>query len=244
MSPKVSIIIPCYNSEKWVSQCILSAINQSYENIEVIAVDNESTDGTLDVLKDIQSKKPSLRILTAPNIYPNCWDEARSEAYKHLTGDYFTVIGSDDYLSENYIENCLKYVLAAPEKILVFQSPMMGVRSDTHISTGEVMHSYRSIKQFKEMSLTQCPVNSPTVLYNRKLLKDGALQTKPEKFGGAADYNLYCQLAEDNILIYPAPRWLGFYYRWHEEQATWKVQSEGKNYDKLIQDYWRQKWNL
>ncbi len=45
-SKKVSIILPCYNAEKWVKEAVDSAINQTYENIEVIAVDNESTDST------------------------------------------------------------------------------------------------------------------------------------------------------------------------------------------------------
>ena len=39
MKPKVSIIVPCYNSEKWVEECVVSALTQNYENIEVIAVD-------------------------------------------------------------------------------------------------------------------------------------------------------------------------------------------------------------
>ena len=51
MNPKVSIIIPCYNSEQWVEKSIMSALNQDYENLEVIAVDNESTDKTYSILE-------------------------------------------------------------------------------------------------------------------------------------------------------------------------------------------------
>ena len=244
MKPKVSIIIPCYNSEKWVLQCVSSALNQTYENIEVIAVDNESTDGTFNIIKEIQKENPSLKVSSTPNIYPNCWDEARGEAYKLATGEYFTVIGSDDFLGKEYIEKCMKYILFAPEKILVFQSPIMGIRSNTEILTGEIKHYYHSINEFKKMCLECCPVNSPTVIYNRSLLRGGLLKTEPKKYGGAADYNLYCKLADNNIMIYSAPQWLGFYYRWHEDQATWKVSKEGKNYDKLIQNYWKNEWNL
>ena len=56
--------------------------------------------------------------------------------------------------------------------------------------------------------------------------------------------HLYCKLADNNVMIYPAPRWLGFYYRWHPQQATWKVQHEGKGYDQMIQTFWKEKWNL
>jgi hypothetical protein len=109
---------------------------------------------------------------------------------------------------------------------------------------GEVKHFYYSLNEFKKMCLEKCPVNSPAVFFNSKLLEKDILKTKPELYGGAADYDMYCNLAENNVIIYPAPRWLGFYYRWHEEQATWKVQKEGKRYDQEIQDFWRNKWNL
>ena len=77
MNPKVSIIIPCYNSEKFVEECVASALWQSYPEIEVIAIDNESTDNTLAILHEIKRRDSRLIIDTAKNIYPHCWDEAR-----------------------------------------------------------------------------------------------------------------------------------------------------------------------
>ena len=65
MKPKVSIIIPCYNSEKWVEECVVSALTQNYENTEVIAVDNESTDSTVKILMDIKEQYPKLIISSA-----------------------------------------------------------------------------------------------------------------------------------------------------------------------------------
>ena len=50
---KVSIIIPCYNSEKWIDKCLRSALDQSYEDTEVILVDNESTDDSPTIFKEI-----------------------------------------------------------------------------------------------------------------------------------------------------------------------------------------------
>ena len=47
---KVSIIIPCYNSEKWIEECVLSALQQTYADTEVIFVDNESTDRSVDIV--------------------------------------------------------------------------------------------------------------------------------------------------------------------------------------------------
>ena len=242
MNPKVSVIIPFYNSEKWIGQCLESIFKQTYENIEVIFVDNESKDRSVEIAHKVKDQYGSLIIDSAPNIYPNCWDEARSRGFELMTGDYVLVIGSDDFLYKTFIENCMKFILSAPDKIKAFQSPIRGVKEDTNILLDTIGHNYNSIDEFKNLCLQKCPVNTPTVIYNTQLYKDGLLNTKPETYGGAADYDLYCNLADNGIMIYPSPQWLGFYYRWHTEQATWKVHKEGKNYDAMIQNFWRSKW--
>ena len=56
MKPVMSIIIPCYNAEKWIEESIMSALNQTYQNTEVIFVDNESTDGSHEIAKKIQNE--------------------------------------------------------------------------------------------------------------------------------------------------------------------------------------------
>jgi len=239
---KVTIIIPCYNAENWIEECLMSALNQTYQNLEVIFVDNESKDKSLDIAKSIKSKRPELVISTAKNIYPNCWDEARSEGFRLMTGDYVLVMGADDYLDPDFIKNCMLIINKKPDKIKALQSPIKGVHSNKGVIVNEIAHSYSSLKQFKQMCLTKCPVNTPTVIYNTELFKKGFLVAKPETYGGAADYDLYCKLADNDIFIYSPPKWLGFYYRWHDKQATWSVQKEGINYDKMIQNYWREKW--
>jgi len=244
MNPKVSIIIPCYNSEKWIEECVMSTLSQTYENVEVIVVDNESTDASVEIVKKIRERYPGLIFSTAANIYPNCWDEAREEGFKLMTGDYVLIMGSDDFLDEKFIENCVKIFKQAPEKIKALQSPAKGIsiKNGIQVFTGELKHLYRSKQEFKDLCLQKSPVNTPTVIYNTELYKQGLLKADPEKYGGAADYDLYCKLIDNDIFIYPSPVWLGFYYRWHEEQATWKVHKEGKNYDIMIQEHWRKKW--
>ena len=69
MSPKVSIIIPCYNSEKWIEECVMSALNQSYERTEVIVIDNESKDESFEILKKIKKSNDELLLSTAENIF-------------------------------------------------------------------------------------------------------------------------------------------------------------------------------
>ncbi len=244
MNPKVTVIIPCYNSEKYVRESVSSALWQSYENIEVIAVDNESTDTTLETLRQMESENDNLTVLTAENIYPNCWDEAREEGYKKMTGDYVTVIGSDDLIEKDYIKSCVDIMVKGKGVIKAFQSPAMGFKDHNlgKVRTGLIDYRYETREQFMEQSLNRCVVNSPSVFYDASLYEMGLLETFPEKYGGAADYDLYCRLVDSGVFIYSVPAWIGFCYRWHEDQATWKVHKEGKNYDKMIQDHWREKW--
>jgi hypothetical protein len=105
-----------------------------------------------------------------------------------------------------------------------------------------INHSYNSISDFKQQLLKKCVVNTPTVVYNRKLYDTGLLKTKPELYSGAADYDMYFNLADKNIFVFPVPQWLGYYYRWHEEQATWGMHKSNIKYDIIIQNYWREKW--
>tara|TARA_R100001086_G_scaffold234049_2_gene156038 strand:- start:108 stop:872 length:765 start_codon:yes stop_codon:yes gene_type:complete len=251
-SPKVSIIIPCYNAEKWIEKCINSALNQTYENIEVIVVDNESNDNSLIILNEKFGKNDKVIIDTAENIYPNCWDEARQKGFSISTGQYLFTLASDDIYGPRFVENNLKFILKVPDKVKALQSPIVGISEDGNAvltigkdgnaNTAETKHFYKNISQFKSLALQRCPVNSPTVVYNRDLYESGLLQTKPELYGGAADYDLYCNLTENGVFIFPANVFLGYYYRWHPEQASWNVKKEGKNYDKMIQDYWKKKW--
>lgn len=67
MPPLVSILIPCFNAERWIAQCIESALAQTWPEKEVIVVDDGSTDGTADLVEKIAAQHPSLRLFCQPN---------------------------------------------------------------------------------------------------------------------------------------------------------------------------------
>ena len=88
----VSIIIPCFNCRRWVQQAVESALNQTYPNIEVIVVDDGSTDGSLEVLRQFL---PRIRLETGPNRGGNF---ARNRGFKLSKGQYIQYLDADDYL--------------------------------------------------------------------------------------------------------------------------------------------------
>ena len=68
MKPKVAIIVPCYNSMEFVDQCMESVAAQDYENFEIFAYDNESTDGTYDYLVDLAKNGVPMSVFKIKNI--------------------------------------------------------------------------------------------------------------------------------------------------------------------------------
>ena len=244
MKPVMSIIIPCYNAEKWIEESIMSALNQTYQHTEVIFVDNESTDGSHEIAKKVQKSNSKLQVFTAPNLYRYSWEEPVSEALKHATGEYFTILGADDFIAEDYIDNIVKIIAGAPDKIQVLQSPIRGIRGSIDNPMGEMKHIYKSMQELKELLFAKCPVTTPTVVYKKQLYDDGIVRWDSENYLGAVDYELYFNIVDNDIFIYPYPYWIGYYYRWHKDQATWGMHKETVNYDEKIKQYWREKWNL
>ena len=100
--PLVSIIIPCYNAERWVAAAIESALCQSYPRTEVIVVDDGSTDASLDVIKQFDSK---LTWLSTPNRGPSA---AMNAGFKAARGDWVQFLGSDDLLHPQKIHLSLE----------------------------------------------------------------------------------------------------------------------------------------
>jgi glycosyltransferase involved in cell wall biosynthesis len=105
MTKKVSILIPLYNAEKYVGACIDSILNQSYPNIEIIIVDDGSTDNSLELVKTYTSEK--VKIHTQAN-QGGC--SARNKAFELSTGDYIVFFDADDLLYKDKISNQMALV--------------------------------------------------------------------------------------------------------------------------------------
>ena len=109
MKEKVTVIVPVYNVEKYLNECINSIINQSYKNIEIILVDDGSTDqsGLLCDYYSLLDKR--IKVIHKEN---GGLSDARNAALEIRSGDYVTFVDSDDYVSPYFIEILLKAVIA------------------------------------------------------------------------------------------------------------------------------------
>lgn len=95
MNEKMSIIIPVYNVEAWLEECLDSLLNQTYENIEVILINDGSTDSSLDICEVYAKKDSRIQVFSQEN---KGQATARNHGLEKVTGDYILFMDSDDYL--------------------------------------------------------------------------------------------------------------------------------------------------
>lgn len=223
MSTKVSILIPCYNAEKWIAQAIQSALNQTYENKEVIVVDDGSKDGSL---KIIQSFKDKIYFESGPNRGGNV---ARNRLLHLSTGDWIQYLDADDYLLPTKVENQVKLI---GDEVDVLYSP--------------------SVLEFNEAAMTQqvLPIpepHDPFILLARWYLpQTGSPLWRKQAIvdvGGWKEDQPVCQEHELYLRLLMAGKKLtycedaGSVYRQWSESTLWKKdQSFTRKHRLIIED--------
>lgn len=102
MKEKISVIVPLYNAENYLKRCIDSIINQTYQNLEIILINDGSTDNTLEIINEYAQKKDTIIVIDKKN---SGVSDSRNLGIEKSTGEYITFIDSDDWLEENAIES-------------------------------------------------------------------------------------------------------------------------------------------
>ncbi len=108
--PKISIIVPVYNVEKYLPQCLDSIINQTFKDFECICINDGSPDNSLAILKEYASKDSRIRIINQEN---KGLSISRNIGIKNSKGKYISFLDSDDWIAEN----CLEVLYSAVEKL-------------------------------------------------------------------------------------------------------------------------------
>lgn len=101
MIPKVSVIVPCYNVEKYVSECLDSILNQTLRDIEIIILNDGSTDQTLEIIEKYGAKDSRVKILSHKN---RGLGPTRNRGILEAKGEYLSFVDSDDYISNDMLE--------------------------------------------------------------------------------------------------------------------------------------------
>ena len=115
---KVSIVIPVYNVEKYICRCIDSVLAQSYKNFEVVVVDDQSPDRSIELVESYQSEK--IRIIR--HAQNRGLPASRNTGVKHCHGDYLLFLDSDDFLKPHALEKCIAISQDHQSDIVSFNS--------------------------------------------------------------------------------------------------------------------------
>jgi glycosyltransferase involved in cell wall biosynthesis len=105
MLPSVSIVVPVYNVEKYLRQCLDSIINQSLTNIEIICVNDGSTDNSLTILQEYADKDSRIRIIDKPN---SGYGHSMNIGIQQCLGEYIGIVESDDFTKSEMFETLYK----------------------------------------------------------------------------------------------------------------------------------------
>ena len=100
-SQKISVIVPVYNIEDYIDECVKSIVSQTYENLEIIIVDDGSTDSSGTKIDDWADKDKRIKALHKPN---DGQGRARNFGFDHSTGELIAYIDGDDCIDSNYFE--------------------------------------------------------------------------------------------------------------------------------------------
>lgn len=223
--PLVTVIIPCYNAEKYVEHSIRSIIKQTYKNIEILVTDDCSTDGTLGKLKELS--KIDDRICIKENKSNKRIVHTLNELVKDAKGKYIARMDADDISLPERIEKQVKFMEDHADcAICGTNARYMDVEGKLYART-YLPVTYKDNDFFLRF---YCTLFHPTIIARTEILKKNLYQ---EEFLFAEDYELWCRLVFSQKLKIANIEEVLFYYRVHPGQTSsdnhsrqWRISAE------------------
>lgn len=196
MQPLVSILFPCYNAEPYLNYSLKSILNQDYQNLEIICINDGSTDNTLAILNF--HKKTDDRIVIINNQTNLGLIESLNKSLSYINGEYFARMDADDYSPQNRISTQMKFLLSNNQYDLV--------------STGYNYFKIDGIKREYEppiakstlalmfVSLFSPPLNHASILGKTSIIKSGKY-FYDKNYPYAEDFEIFSRLVWNNCKI-------------------------------------------
>ena len=119
MSVKVSVILPVYNVSEYLRQCMDSIVGQTLKDIEIICVDDGSTDDSLEILKEYEAKDKRVKVIEQKNAGAGA---ARNNGLAIATGEYLSFLDSDDFFEPDMLEKAYEKGKSSNAQVVVFRS--------------------------------------------------------------------------------------------------------------------------
>ncbi len=243
--PLVSVIVPCYNHEKYIEECLLSILNQTYKNIELIVIDDGSKDNSVHIIKALQAR---YNFVFEMQQNAGVSKTLNNAIIKYATGKYIAILASDDYWALNKLEKQIDYfeknsqfgLVCARAKIVNDQSEIV---KDLH---PELFNGRFS---FNEIALGKCMIPALTVVIKKDVFDKVGLF---DESLAIEDLDMWLRIANVFAVGF-VDDYLGF-YRIHQTNASSKVivmakaraqiLTKWKNIDSKVFDKIKRNWDL
>ena len=162
MEDLISVIITVYNNEKTLKDCILSVIGQTYRNIEIIIVDDGSTDNSSAIYNELLVTNSKLKIIS---LFHSGISEARNKGIDEARGKYITFVNGSDKLEKNCLENLYVMISSYESDISV-----CSVYLDKKLNTSNKIITLDKIDALRQLLIEDSILNTPGgKLFSRKL---------------------------------------------------------------------------
>ena len=130
MNKKISVIVAVYNTEKYVERCLNSLLNQTYQNLEIIVVEDDSTDNSKEVLKKYSHNDKVKLIYNKKN---SGLSYSRNVGLENATGSYIGYIDSDDYVDLDYYEKLMQSIIDSKAEIAICDIKVVDEDTNTEV---------------------------------------------------------------------------------------------------------------
>lgn len=202
MDIKVSVIVPIYNVEKYIEECLDSILKQTIKDIEIICINDNSPDNSIEIVEKYKSKDNRIKLIN--HNYNLGLGESRNSGIRIAQGDYIVFVDSDDYIDEYFVENLLN-TASKYNSDIVFSLNIISIYKDRFEK-----YKYNNIDEWKNANyliegLSNCSIEN--LMYNTNEFPNVMSWNKIWKTDFIKRNNLFFQLkdrGEDIDVFYRA----------------------------------------
>ena len=203
---KISVIVAVYNAEKYLRQCMDSIINQSCRDLEIICVNDGSTDGSLDILKEYENNDSRIKVYTKENEGLG-GASARNYGLDRATGEYVSILDSDDFFDVHMLEKAVEKADALKTDIVVFGGYEYDERNGNTYKVKSILNE-KEIPAKKVFSYKDCPGiyqlsqgMAWNKLYRRKFLTNNNVRFQKVKYTDDAYFTFANMVLAERIVV-------------------------------------------
>lgn len=228
-----SIIVPVYNVENYIKNCLESLIKQTYYNIEIICINDGSTDNSLQILREYKKKDKRIKVINQKHYGVS---HTRNNGIRISKGDFITFVDSDDFIDLNVFEKCVKKIINNNADIVVYQLIVENQKYQRYL--GNKLYISDPYSAIRDFNLYPSTCNK---IFRRKLIIDNNIFFKEDViYAEDAIFKEFSFLKASVIALEPSVIY-HYVYRnnsaEHSLNETIKIESQIKRIDYLYDFY-------